>query len=390
LITLVELFYYFVLSTLYGVFGLHLLRRKGILATKFLGLYFSFFAIRTFISYFTVDGRLILFPHVIKVISPIHFLTPALSFLFFFFMLYPKRSFKCWQWLHFLPFILHFIELIPFYLGPVEAKIHEAELIMQYKSLINYPSDVCYFSPRTLVLLKVFFTVGYGVLTAGMLIQFSWKAGRLVYQKNRLLLNWLAASVSIRLVSLYFTLSYVTGGISFNNLNFSYSDLLMNMDAMLNVAFLFVFPSLLDGVSLNSLVLRLNEPARQAEPGEDEVKLAKYQQIAERLELHFSKERVFLNPDLSQEMVASVLSVSPRELSRATVYMYNLSFPDFVNSWRIAYIVENQKVDETWRNYSQELLAEHSGFGSRQSLNNATNRLYQLTSARYFSAQLEK
>jgi hypothetical protein len=52
--------------------------------------------------------------------------------------------------------------------------------------------------------------------------------------------------------------------------------------------------------------------------------------------------------------------------------------------------VENQKVDETWRNYSQELLAEYSGFGSRQSLNNATNRLYQLTSARYFSAQLEK
>ncbi len=390
MITLVELFYYFVLSTLYGVFGLHLLRRKGILATKFLGLYFLFFAIRTFISYFTVNGRLMLYPHLIKVISPIHFLTPPIGFLFFFFMLYPQRSFKRWQWLHFLPFLLHFIELIPFYLGPVEAKIHEAELIMQYKSLINYPSDVSYFSPRTLVLLKVISTVAYSFLTAGMLIQFIWKAGRLVYQKNRLLLNWLAASMSIRLVSLYFTLSYVTGGISFNNLNFSYSDLLMNMDAMLNVAFLFVFPSLLDGVSLNSLVLRLNEPARQAEPGEDEVKLAKYQQIAERLEHHFSKERIFLNPDLSQEMVALALSVSPRELSRATVYMYNLSFPDFVNSWRIAYIVENQKVDETWRNYSQELLAEYSGFGSRQSLNNATNRLYQLTSARYFSAQLEK
>ena len=37
-LTLVELFYNFVISTLVGLFGLHLLTKKGLLASKFLGL----------------------------------------------------------------------------------------------------------------------------------------------------------------------------------------------------------------------------------------------------------------------------------------------------------------------------------------------------------------
>jgi hypothetical protein len=82
LLTIVELFYNFVLSTLVGLFGLHLLTKKGLLASKFLGLYFLAFCIRIVLAYFITGGRLIEYPHTFMLVSPIQFLAAPLGFLF--------------------------------------------------------------------------------------------------------------------------------------------------------------------------------------------------------------------------------------------------------------------------------------------------------------------
>jgi AraC-like DNA-binding protein len=87
------------------------------------------------------------------------------------------------------------------------------------------------------------------------------------------------------------------------------------------------------------------------------------------------------------EKVAQKMQISTKELSRTTAYVYELSFPDFVNTWRINYILEKRREDDTWRNYSQDLLAEQAGFGSRQGLNNAINRLHGMTPAAYFASK---
>jgi AraC-like DNA-binding protein len=67
--------------------------------------------------------------------------------------------------------------------------------------------------------------------------------------------------------------------------------------------------------------------------------------------------------------------------------VYELSFPDFVNTWRINYILEKRREDDAWRNYSQDLLAEQAGFGSRQGLHNAINRIHGMTPAAYFASK---
>jgi hypothetical protein len=67
--------------------------------------------------------------------------------------------------------------------------------------------------------------------------------------------------------------------------------------------------------------------------------------------------------------------------------MYKFSYPDFVNSWRINYILEQRKQNPVWQNYSQEMLAEASGFGSRQGLYIAINKLYGMTPSAFFAAK---
>jgi hypothetical protein len=380
LLTIVELLYDFVISTLVGLFGFHLITKKGLLASKFLGLYFLIFCARIILAYFATGGRLQQYPELYMLGSPIHFLAPPVAFSFVYFMLYPHRKWQLWQTLLFLPFLLHAAELIPFYFGPMEQKINEVNLVMKYKSLVDYPSSVTLFTPKNLAIIKVAFTTSLAITTFAVVLDYIRKNKT----KFSFVLNWLFTFSLLNLLSVVFIIAYVMGIIGFNNLRFSYADLLMHLAAFVNVGFVLYRPALLDGVSFQSLVLRLQEEDRKSEPGEDAEKLKKYEGYAKRLEEFFAKEMPFLDPDLTLDKTAKNLQISTKDLSRTTSYIYELGYPDFVNSWRINYILDKRISETEWQTYSQDMLAELSGFGSRQGLHNAVNRLHGTTPATFF------
>jgi AraC-like DNA-binding protein len=159
----------------------------------------------------------------------------------------------------------------------------------------------------------------------------------------------------------------------------------MHLAAFLNVGVVLIRPNLLDGVSFQSLVMRLQEEERQAEPDENAEKLKKYEMHAARLEKYFVTEKPFLTEEVGLDAMAKIIGISSRELSRIVHYIYELSYPDFVNSWRINYILEQRKQNPAWQSYSQEMLAEFSGFGSRQGMYIAINRLHGMTPATFFA-----
>lgn len=368
------------------IFGFNLVLRKGHAASKFLGFYFIAFGIRLFLSFYATDGRITEYPHLFRVLSPVHFLFGPLAFLFLRYILTSNKKFTRWHCLHFLPFVLHAAELMPFYFGPVENKLEEIKHVLQAQSLVNYVSHAGIVPIRIISVLKLVSIGGYAIAGIILLFRFISHNSRAYYQKNKLILNWLIADSTIRFVSLICVIAYATGKISFNNLKFSYADLLMHLDATFNVIVVFLYPYLLDGPQFTSLVHRLSEEERIPEPEENLQKLQKYKHISKSLEKLFEEEAIFLNPQLVQEHVANRLQVSVRELARTISYVYGLSFPDFINTWRIQYLVEKRKSNEVWRSYSLEVLAESGGFGSRQGLNNAIKRLYQTSPGKYFGS----
>ena len=380
MLSVVELFYNFVISTLVGLFGLHLITKKGIIASKFLGLYFLIFCARIILAYFVTGGRIVVYPHMYMIVSPIHFLTPPVAFLFVNFMLYPTQKCRIWHGLLFIPFVLHATELLPLYLGPVENKLRDISLVLKYKSLVNYPSTVTYFSPKVLSFLKVIHTTIYALVSFIQVLYFIRKKN----YKRSFLLNWMLAFTSVSLLSIVFIIAYVMGIIGFNNLRFSYADLLMHLAAFMNVGIVLYRPTLLDPATFQSLVNRLQPDQRHAEADEDPNQQKKYEVCAQRVEEYFLTKKPFLQGDSSLETTAKMIGVSARKLSRTTQFMYDLNYPDFVNSWRINYIVEQRKLDESWRTMSQDLLAEQAGFGSRQGLYNAVNKLHGVTPVQLF------
>lgn len=387
MLTLVEFFYDFVVSTLVAIFGLHLIFKKGLLASKFLGLFFIIFCSRIVLAYFATGGRIVEFPHLFYIGSPLHFLGPPVGFLFVYYMLYPRTPFIRWHAIFFLPFFLHLVELIPFYFAPVEVKMAEIQLVMKYKSLVNYPGNLSFFSIKFLSFLKVVSGLGYAIASMVLVLIFINKSTMDFYQRNRFIMNWLLAHSSLTLLTLVFVIAYLVGWIGFNNLRFSYADLLMHLASFVNLGIVLYRPALLDGVTFKALVLRLQEDERIPEPDEQAEKLQKYEKYAARLEAYFADEKPFLDPDLNLEITATKLQISTKSLSRTTSYIYQLGYPDFVNSWRINYIVEQRKYDQKWQNYSQDMLAELSGFGSRQGLHNAVHRLHGTTPALFFATK---
>ncbi len=387
MLILVEFFYDFVVSTLVAIFGLHLIFKKGLLASKFLGLFFINFFSRIVLAYFATDGRIDEFPHLFYIGSPLHFLGPPVGFLFVYYMLYPRTPFIRWHAIFFLPFFLHFAELIPFYFAPVEVKMAEIRLALKFKSLVDYPGNFSFFSIKFLSFLKLLSGFGYAVASMATVLIFIKKNSKEYYQRNRFLMNWLLAHSSLSLLSLVFVLTYLVGWIGFNNLRFSYADLLMHLASFVNLGIVLYRPALLDGVTFKALVLRLNESERVPEPDEQAEKLQKYEKYAACLEAYFADEKPFLDLDLNLEKTAKKLQISTKSLSRTTSYIYQLGYPDFVNSWRINYILEQRKYDQKWQVYSQDMLAELSGFGSRQGLHNAVQRLHGTTPALFFASK---
>jgi AraC-like DNA-binding protein len=298
-------------------------------------------------------------------------------------MLYPNRKFRVWQAILFLPFVLHTAEMMPYFFGPVEDKINEINLMFKHKSLIDFPGTFSFLSPKTLAIMKVFLSMIYSSTSFVLVILFIQK-NRGSFKTNKFFFSWMLSFTVLGLLSIVFVIAYVLGIIGLNNLQFSYADLLMHLAAFLNLGIVLFRPELLDGVSLESLVMRLQVEKRQAAPDENSEKLMKYEKNARRLEHYFVTEKSFLMDEVGLEGMAKIMGISSRELSRTVHYMYELSYPDFVNSWRIAYLVEQLKLDVSWRNYSQDVLAEKSGFGSRQGLHNAVTKLYGMSPKAFF------
>ena len=69
------------------------------------------------------------FPHLYRLFAPTIYLLGPSFYLFFRTLFYNETKFRKWDWLHALPFLLHTIELMPFYLSPVSEKLIEISKI---------------------------------------------------------------------------------------------------------------------------------------------------------------------------------------------------------------------------------------------------------------------
>lgn len=125
------------------------------------------------------------------------------------------------------------------------------------------------------------------------------------------------------------------------------------------------------------------EPLRyQAHPLADEEQLA----IQDALDQIMAEKQVFLNPDLSVQMLADLLKVNSRKLSQTLNSSLGMSFFDYINSLRIQAAKEQiqSSIDE------KQTIAEIMyavGFNSKSSFNAAFKKFTGMTPSQFKKQQ---
>ncbi|MFZ4427720.1 MAG: helix-turn-helix transcriptional regulator [Saprospiraceae bacterium] len=107
----------------YSCIAVMLLLRRTLPAFKFLGVGAALLAYISFISFLAVSGKIADWPHLFRTQSPLQYLIGPIGMWTALWLVRPELSWQKVQYLHLVPFLLHTLELLPFYSLSAEEKV---------------------------------------------------------------------------------------------------------------------------------------------------------------------------------------------------------------------------------------------------------------------------
>lgn len=315
-------------------------------------------------------------PFLMRSISPLLFL--SLPFFYFFVRntLNGNDNLSKSDFLHFIPAIISFIDLIPFYTLPTAEKLAIAEKVIQ--------------NPIALDSLAHGMITGTWVTLARFVLQFAYYFFSIyILFRSDVKKHWGPESVSIRnwlLVAIA-----LIGFLLFSHFLFVVRNLLdlasFDLPSFLEdmITFLVAFPILLlnvymqfnqqlvYGVTLKSIMEEKKKRAENlskgnslvVEPGEQSAfSTIDIKDLRQRLDLLMADKKVYLNPDLTLRDLADSLDINQRILSQYIKASFGMGIKEFINQFRIKAAIELMK-EGFLETRSLEGLCLSVGFNSR-------------------------
>jgi AraC-like DNA-binding protein len=293
------------------------------------------------------SGKIIYQIHLFRLDSPIHYLMGPTVYFFTLSTLKPEFRFKRIHFLHLLPFLINFVEFLPYYFNSTDFKLSNYQNLMTHGTVIM---PIHY-------LLKTFSVLAYFV--AQLFLFKKYQIKKLQNNKsNHFQISWFI---------LYFGSQFILTTASiidhFSGLHL-FSDpyqFIIKMTAFflycIMIGLLF-FPSILYG---NSVVEKEIKAKYSHSKLSEEMKIA----ILKDLNTFMKGEnKPFLNEKISMAEIAKILEVSTQQISQVVNEKTGLNFNDYVNTFRI----EEAKMILLSSSFSKltiDAIAQKSGFGSK-------------------------
>ena len=331
---------------------------------------------------------ILLFPHVFKTGLPLNFLIAPLSYLYVRGVLYNEKKFQTRDLVHAIPFVIVFINYIPFYLLPVNEK-----LIVIQNSLNYWPDTFKYqagFLPENFsILFRLILAIIYLLLQWNLI--FSYKKvhneSSIQVQINNVL-KWLklftitSTVIFFGIIGFMLTVFFLPSYYN-DDLLMQIPSLLVSVGFFVMAAYILTHPEILSGLpfvkykEVPSGVVN-DKNYRLPYINED------YKVEMEKIVHFFETEKPFLNKELNINQVSVALDIPSRELSFIINNHFGQRFNDFLNKHRIEYITK--KINKEYlSNFTIEAIASEAGFASKSTFNLAFKKHHQCTPSEYFS-----
>jgi len=250
LLTLINL-----LTVVFGIFvcGILVLNRGKLLPFKILAVWI-FIQVGWSLNNFLFALDLFKYvPHLFRVSTLLVYLIGPACYLFFRTILFHENKFRKWDWLFALPFLLHFLELIPFFISSGAQKLLLIKQI-DYRTMSHIRDmQEGLIAAKWHSLFKLIHTTVYLILSINLYVKFNKKAFKSVIKNNTELLAFIKGAIYISTLCVGFSILAVclyktTPLLAFYSLHLSNSMFLFYL-----LGYLFYHPSILFGLNFNQV-----------------------------------------------------------------------------------------------------------------------------------------
>lgn len=306
---------------------------------------------------FLYDKQIYLsFPHLIGTHTPFLFLLPPLLFFFYksvFDSSYNLKKLSRW---HLAPAVFVAMLYMPLYFSSITYKINFIK------------TGVCYFPFYLLGALFFTHLISY-------MVMIFWDISKKINVSKKILSSYLLRYLQVaRILSgVLVVIMVVTYAMAVN---------LIYIPILTSLVYYFIIYQLLTHPEIFFSCKYATQELSEKKYKSNELVSSVIDKIYNEVELHMSREKSFLNFEISLPELAYQLNIPTHQLSQVINRKSNLNFNDFINRYR-SESSKSKLLDDEYRHYTIEAIGELSGFRSRQTFIKSFKKFYNLTPSEY-------
>jgi AraC-like DNA-binding protein len=341
---------------------------------KIYGLFCLVMAYSSIINFLLFSKNLWLFPHLYRTSSPLHYLFGPIIYFFVLYTIEPNKPFKKVYYIHFIPSIVNFYELIPTFSLSTNQKLALIQTITE-RNFMQFNLGIL--DVQQHIIIKNILYLIYCFFSFKLLYPFLRKRNMLLISKNKLVFSWLifeTFSKSFLIIMGIFFVVLNDNCIPF--LGRQFRNFFYGFEMLISMFYLILNPKLLIGIKWISSSKHAVAEICNRKKKQDEGIL---QELIDFIELNEAYKGKITIRD-----VAGSLKISNVKLARIINENYDLSFTDFINNYRLL-SVDNQILEKKHLIYSFEYIAYEAGFQSKNAFYVAFKKLRKMTPKKYYN-----
>jgi AraC-like DNA-binding protein len=326
--------------------------------------YLIILSIYNILHYYLFEGNSILgIAILLRHFSPLFYIPGVLLFFYVRGTLKNKWSFSKHHLWHFIPMLIGFINIIPYYFVPFQQKVHYAEKLFG-ASDFNFLSQTTILYPFyvSAIIRSVLFLCY--VLASIFLLSKCRKSNQTKNSCSKRQLNWLiyliANATLITICSFFLTFDfYVNTVIEKTEINNYFFTIIAGLTFSLIPTVLIFFPQVLYGIPESEL----NDPNKK-EKDKNAISAKNHYLIAARIIEYFENDKPYLNKSFSLDDLANHLEVPKHQLYTCLNTCLNKKFTQLRTRFRIEH-AKNLLMTVDLDSKSLQGIWMESGFSSK-------------------------
>ncbi|HBL76984.1 MAG: hypothetical protein A2W90_19570 [Bacteroidetes bacterium GWF2_42_66] len=327
---------------------------------------------------FLFRSRLLLHvPHFFRISAPFGYLIGPTIYLSIRMLLYEEYKLRRQDWLHFSPFLLHLIELMPFYFSSGEEKLQMIGLFYQEPGLNYFSLKEGLFPSLYHTFLKQGISCIYILAGVRTLVKYLPGANVHFLKSNKKLIAFVKGFTITSLLAL---ILFVVSSFLYR-LNMTLANLSIEIAGIIEMSYILIFlltnPEILYGLNLEKNTLKddilPNNILQDTEDHPEELNLPQENikpvivKRIKRINTFLLVKQSFLQPDFNLTILSENTELSPKLISQAIHCTYNKNFNQYINNLRIEFLLHKLEEDKQWRSFSIEHICQTIGFNSLSS-----------------------